>query len=85
MHFSKEKTAADAIRAAKPVVTMQRARVVRVPKTKLNVLVGYPINHPRERLNDKQIQTSTIIKVDGDVYETHNTVYHILNWDNDGN
>lgn len=68
----------------KPVVAIQLARKVRVPRTDTFILIGYPVNHPRGRLNDKLVQTSTIIDIDGDKVETRNTIYDVMSWDPDG-
>jgi hypothetical protein len=51
-------------------------------------LCGIPIDHPRERLNGKLIESSEIVEyIPNEVYmegpetvETKNTVYKVLNW-----
>jgi hypothetical protein len=67
--------------AVKPVVAIRQAVIVNVASEPgKRIMFGYPVNHPKERLNNKMIRTSNIISIDGDTVETKNTIYNVMDW-----
>jgi hypothetical protein len=44
------------------------------------ILRGIPVNHPRGYLNGVLVYTSNVQSHDGNIVETRNTVYNVLNW-----
>lgn len=44
------------------------------------ILRGIPLNHPRNYLNGILIYTSSIQKHEGNIVETRNTIYNVMNW-----
>lgn len=79
MTVPKFATAADN-KSVKPVVEMVDATVGRHPYYRDEVIFGVPSNHPNTRLNGRYITSSPIVKQDGDIIETRNTIYKVLNW-----
>lgn len=82
-YMMKSQEARDAMKAAaklasKPVVDIKDASTLTWGRH--TVLVGVPVNHPRQSLNGKEITTSAIVNIEGDAVETRNTKYNVLSW-----
>lgn len=68
----------------KPRVKISNAKIT-TTWVNLDVLEGvvgdYPENHGAgSRLSGKKIITSAIVKIDGDIVETRNTIYEVESW-----
>lgn len=50
-------------------------------KPHYKMLRGRPVNHPNDSINGILIHTSPIVRTEGNLVETRNTVYNVLSWD----
>lgn len=71
--------------AGKPTVAINKAHIGKWLGSNHDVLFGYPVNHPNERLNDKLIRTSKIVRTEAYIVETRNTIYHVMSWEDPEN